>query len=371
MGYMRINVYLVSFLLFAYCGYSQNSVREASAQLNTAINKKTDSLAKAFLARSNSVGIAIGIMSDGNFYSYGYGETKKGNNKTPDGRTLFEIGSITKTFTGILLAYFVEQKKLSLDDPVNKYLPDSIPAITFNGKPVTLASLSNHTSGLPRLPGNFWDGADMQNPYKHYDNQRLFQFLKNFQPVREPGAQYEYSNLAVGLLAVILERVSGKTYEQLLREIIWQPLKMNNTRIVLGKSDSALFATGHNAQADPNHSWEFISLAGAGAIRSSVNDLLNYARAQFCGGSGSLALCKAITLSHQQTWARNQTRVGLGWHLISREGSSYIFHNGQTGGYYSVLLINPETSNAVVMLTNGLVDPMGTAQELMTWLDKL
>jgi CubicO group peptidase (beta-lactamase class C family) len=267
-----------------------------------------------------------------------------------------------------LLAYFVEQKQLSLDDPINKYLPDSIPAIAFNGKPVTLASLSNHTSGLPRLPGNFWDGADMQNPYKHYDDQKLFLFLKNFQPVREPGAQYEYSNLAVGLLGVILERVSGKSYEQLLKEIIWQPLKMNNTRIVLGRSDSALFATGHNAQADPNHSWEFVSLAAAGAIRSSVNDLLNYAKGQMTGGNATLR--KAIILSHQQTWARNQTRVGLGWHLISRDGQSYIFHNGQTGGYYTVLLVNTQTNHAVVMLTNGLVDPMGIGQELMIWLDK-
>ena len=145
---------------------------------------------------------------------------------------------------------------------------------------------------------------------------------------------------------------------------------MNSTRITLVKSDSALVATGHNAQADPNHSWEFISLAAAGAIRSSVNDLLNYARGQF-GGGGDLTLHKAIALSHQQTWTRNQTRVALGWHLISNNGQSYIFHNGQTGGYYTVLLINKETSNAVVMLTNGLVDPMGTAQELMTWLDKL
>jgi CubicO group peptidase (beta-lactamase class C family) len=308
------------------------------------------------------------VLENDHFHTYGFGETQKGNNKAPDGRTLFEIGSITKTFTGILLAYFAEQKKLSLDDPVNKYLPDSIPAISFNGKPVTLASLSNHSSGLPRLPGNFWDGADMQNPYKHYDDQRLFQFLKNFQPVREPGAQYEYSNLAVGLLGVILERVSGKTYEQLLKEIIWQPLKMNNTRITLTQSDSALFAPGHDGQANPHHSWEFISLAGAGAIRSSVNDMLNYAKAQLAGGNSTLQ--KAIVLSHQQTWAKNQTRVALGWHLIGNDGKSYIFHNGQTGGYFTVLLINPQSKKAVVMLTNGLVDPMGTAQELMIWLDK-
>ena len=336
--------------------------------LNTAIDHKTDSLARTFMARVNTVGLAIGVLDNGKFHSYGYGETKKGNGQTPDGNTLFEIGSITKTFTGILLAWFAEKKKLQLNDPINKYLPDSIPVITYNDKPVTLASLSNHSSGLPRLPSNFWQGADAQNPYIHYDDRKLFSFLKNYQMAREPGTQYEYSNLAVGLLAVILERVSGKPYEQLLKEVIWQPLKMNNTRITLTKADSALFATGHNNAAIPVHSWEFISLAGAGAIRSSVEDLLLYARAQF--GTGSSDLQKAIALAQQPTWEKNQTRVALGWHLIDHEGRSYMYHNGQTGGYYSILMISPGSKKAVVMLTNALVDPMMTAVELMTWLHK-
>jgi CubicO group peptidase (beta-lactamase class C family) len=335
--------------------------------LATELDKKTDTLAQAFMERNNTASLAIGVLENGQFHTYGYGETKRGNGSAPTQFTLYEIGSISKTFTGILLAYFVEQKKIRLDDPINKYLPDSIPELSFNGKKVTVASLSNHSSGLPRLPSNLFDEADMQNPYKHYDDQRLFRFLKNYKLTREPGEQYEYSNLAVGLLGVILERISGKTYEELLKEIIRDPLAMGSTRIKLTDSDITMFAQGYRGEA-PVHSWEFVSLVGAGGIRSCVYDMLLYAKAQVDGGNS--ALDKAIGLSHQVTWEKGSTRVGLGWHLVTRNGISYLFHNGQTGGYYTVLLINPKTKRAVVMLTNALVDPMITAVELITWLDK-
>lgn len=364
---MRINFYLLFSLLFVYAGNGQASAVEKADAPAITLDVKVDSVAKTFMARNNTASIAIGVLQNGKKQVFGYGETKRGNKIAPDGRTLYEIGSISKTFTGILLAYFVEQKKLRLDDPINKYLPDSIPGISYNGKPVTIASLSNHSSGLPRLPSNLFDEADMQNPYKHYDDQRLFRFLKNYKTTRENGAQYEYSNLAVGLLGVILERISGKTYEQLLKEIICQPLSMKNTGITLTKPDSSVFAQGYRGEA-PIHSWEFISLVGAGGIRSSVNDMLLYAAAQLDGGNSPLD--KAIALSHQPTWEKNGTRVALGWHIISRDGKSYLFHNGQTGGYYTVLLVNPETKNAVVMLTNALVDPMMPAVELISWMDK-
>lgn len=335
--------------------------------LSTALDWKVDSVAKAFMAKGNTMSLAIGVLDGINDHFYGYGETVKGNKKAPDNKTLYEIGSITKTFTGILLAYFVEQKKVKLDDPINKYLPDSIPAITFNGKPVTLASLSNHSSGLPRLPDNFWTGSDNKNPYKHYDDRRLFSFLKNFKTVREPGSQYEYSNLAQGLLGVILERVSGKSYEQLLKEIIWQPLKMSGTRITLLKNDSVLFAQGYSG-TNTMHSWEFQSLAAAGAIRSSTEDILLYARAQIDKGNSRLQ--KAIALSHQLTYEKSNSRVALGWHVIVNQDKTYLFHNGQTGGYFTVLFVNPASKKALVMLTNALIDPMPSAMDLMKWLDQ-
>lgn len=336
--------------------------------LATSLDHQVDSLAQAFIRKGNTVGLAIGVLKDGKTYTYGYGETTKGSSKVPDANTLFEIGSISKTFTATLLACMIEEKKISLDDPINKYLPDSIPALQYNGKPITIASLSNHSSGLPRLPGNLFVGADGSNPYAHYDEKRLFGFLKQYKPNREPGARYEYSNLAVGLLGVILERVSGLSYEELNRKLIWQPLQMNGTAITIGKKDSARFAQGYDDKVKPAHSWEFKSLSAAGSIRSSVHDMLLYAKAQ--GATGNSVLQKAIALTHQLTYEQAQQKVGLGWHITKEGSKTYIAHGGGTGGYRTFLVVNPETQVAVVALTNANVDPGSIGVSLIKAIDK-
>lgn len=327
-----------------------------------------DSLVQPFIRKANAVGLAIGFLKDGKTSTYSYGEVIKGKGQVPDANTLFEIGSISKTFTATLLAYLVNEKKIQLDDPINKYLPDSIPALRYNGKPITIASLSNHSSGLPRLPGNLYSGAKGDNPYAHYDEKRLFAFLKNFKPNREPGAKYEYSNLAVGLLGVIMERVSGLSYEALNRKLIWQPLQMRATTITIGKKDSARFAQGYDDQAKPAHSWEFQSLSAAGSIRSSVQDILLYAKAQ--GASGNNALEKAIALTHQPTFEEGKQKVALGWHINKEKGKTYIAHGGGTGGFRTILIVNPETQVAVVALTNANVDPGRVAISLISSIDK-
>jgi CubicO group peptidase (beta-lactamase class C family) len=336
--------------------------------LQTRLDKKVDSLVTPFMRKGNTVGLSIGVLENGQMHIYSYGETAKDNQLVPDGNTLFEIGSITKTFTATLLAYFVQQGKLDLDDPVNKYLPDSIANLRYNGKPITLRSLANHSSGLPRLPGNFNVQSDPVNPYSSYDDEQLFSFLAHFTPTREPGAQYEYSNLAMGLLGVILERISGKSYETLLKEIIWQPLHMNNTTITLTKTDSAKFSLGYNLSLDPVHSWEFQSLAGAGAIRSCINDLLLYAKAQ--AGKDSSVLSKAIQRTHELTFESGQHKIGLGWHIFNQKGKNYIAHDGQTGGYCSSIIIETVSGRAVVILTNAAVGPGNISFDLIQSLEQ-
>lgn len=339
-----------------------------SNRLTTALDKKVDSLAGLFMKNVNTVGLALGVLNDGKTYVYGYGETEKGNKQLPDQHTLFEIGSISKTFTATLLAYFIEQGKMKADDPINKYLPDSINTLEKNGKKVTLQSLSNHSSGLPRLPGNLFQYADMSNPYAHYDNKRLFGFLKDYQLTREPGAQYEYSNLAVGLLGVILERVSNKTYEQLLNEVIFQPLEMKESMVTIRKVDSSRFAQGYSQRAEPVHSWEFISLTAAGGIRSTVNDMLLYAKGQV--GGAKLPLQNAIELTHQPTFVYGQSKVGLGWHFSETGEYKFSQHSGQTGGYNSILIMDRKNKIAVVVLTNASIDARLVAGPLINWLEK-
>jgi CubicO group peptidase (beta-lactamase class C family) len=336
--------------------------------LHTALDKKVDSVVTPFIKKGNTIGIAVGIFENGQSHVYGYGETAKDNQLIPDGNSLFEIGSITKTFTATLLAWFVQQGKIHPDDPVNKYLPDSVVNLQYNGKQVTIRSLANHSSGLPRLPGDLLSKSDPANPYRNYDDSRMFSFLAHFKPFREPGTQYEYSNLAMGLLGVILERISGKPYEQLLKEIICDPLQMKNTRIALQNEDSSKLALGYNLQLQPAHSWEFQALSGAGAIRSSINDMLLYARAQVSQGND--ALQKAIQLTHQLTFEYGQNKVGLGWHIFTIDGKNYLAHDGQTGGYCSSMIFNPSSGKAVVILTNASVAPGQLSVNLIKWLDQ-
>lgn len=149
-----------------------------SNPLKSKMDNKVDSMFMPFMKYPNAVGLSIGIIKDGKTYTYGYGTTQKEKGQTPDANTIFEVGSITKTFTSAILAYYVRKGKISLTDPITKYLPDSV-ALNPELQKISIVNLSNHTSGLPRLPDNFFNkSTDYLNPYKNYTRQLLFASLK-------------------------------------------------------------------------------------------------------------------------------------------------------------------------------------------------
>ena len=134
--------------------------------------------------------MSIGVLKDGQTYTYGYGATQKKNGVLPDANTIFEIGSVSKTFTAQLLAYYVNSGKISLTDPITKYLPDSVAANPELQK-IKVVNLSNHTSGLVRLPENILSkNMDAVNPYKNYTTQLLFSYLKTSKLASVPGEVY-------------------------------------------------------------------------------------------------------------------------------------------------------------------------------------
>jgi len=155
--------------------------------LRTLLDQRVDSLTRTFFGQQKAVGLSIGLLRNDSLFVFGYGETAKGNKTAPTADNLFEIGSISKTFTATLLADLVERGKLKLTDPVNRYLPDSIPALQKDGQPITLLTLSNHTSGLLRLPVNLNLFASPINPYKTYDRVALFAYLKRAELATPPG----------------------------------------------------------------------------------------------------------------------------------------------------------------------------------------
>ena len=334
----------------------------------TALDKKVDAAAQSYITIEATTGLSIGILKDGKTYFYHYGETEKGKKKLPNEKTIYEIGSISKTFTAILLAQAVNEGKLNLNDPASNYLPAAIPPLQFQGDPVTVKMLSNHSSGLPRMPENFAASAtDLLNPYKNYGVEQLFKFYSTYKMDRKPGSVYDYSNLGVGTLGVILENMYKKSYEELVVEKICVPLKMNDTRQFLLKTDSARLAKGYTETGKYNGPWDLKALAAAGAIRSTLADMLRYAKANINGAPEPLN--KAMQLTHDVTFSDGINQTALGWHLIKPQKDELLFHNGGTGGYRSYLAINKSKKFAVVILSNTAIGTESVGDELIKWLE--
>lgn len=325
----------------------------SSNPLKSKLDKEVDTLARKYIQNSNTAGLSIGILKDGKTYTYGYGTTQKSNGVVPDANTIFEIGSISKTFTAQILAYYVNAGKISLTDPITKYLPDSVIANPELQK-IKIVNLSNHTSGLVRLPENLLNkNPDVANPYKSYTKNLLFSYLKSCKLVSVPGDVYSYSNTGTGLLGVILEQISGKTYAELVKEIITDPLKMNSTFQHLTPELAKRFTKVYNKETKEVKAWDFDVLVGAGGLRSTVNDMLIYAANNIESKNPDLA--KAFELTHQVTFSK-EPMVGLGWHIMKPAADTYYWHNGGTGGSRSFIIININKKTAVVVLSNSEVE---------------
>lgn len=294
-------------------------------------------------------GIALGLIEpDGSTRFFAAGAAGPG--RTLNAQSVFEIGSITKAFTGILLADMVLRGEVSLDDPVSKYLPSTVTMPSREGRQITLAHLSMQNSGLPRLPGNMHP-ADPLNPYADYSVDQLYEFLSGYSLTRDPGAQYEYSNLAVGLLGHVLSLRAGKSYEALVKERILEPLGMANTAITLTPWMTAHVVAGHNASGDTVPLWDLPTLASAGALRSNVEDMTKLIEAAL---RGSGPVHDAIRMaSERHADVAGPTTIGLGWHRTATATDTVVWHNGGTGGFRTYAGFVPAARKGVVLLTNG------------------
>lgn len=274
--------------------------------------------------------------------------------KEVDEQSVFEIGSITKVFTGILLADMVLRGEVRLDQPVAELLPADERMPTRGGKVITLEQLSTQTSGLPRLPSNMAP-KDVSNPYADYTVAQMYQFLRGHELRRDPGVQYEYSNLGVGLLGHVLALRAGKSYEELVRERILQPLGMTSTAITLTSDMRARVAQGHDPAGTSVPLWDLPTLAGAGALRSTVADMRRFIAAAASPPDNQIG--RAIRMSIEPRFTVNQAlTLGLNWHRIAMAGDTIVWHNGGTGGYHTFAGFNTRTRATVVMLTGSTQD---------------
>lgn len=263
------------------------------------LQAEIDPLAQQLLADEVAVGFVVGIYKDGEEQVIPYGETKKGKGAAPDGETIYEIGSVSKAFTGVLLADLVLRGRVKLNDPYQKYLPAAAKAELKNPTHITFQHLATQTSGLPRLPDNMRP-ADIANPYADYTFQQMFAFLKEHKLRRPPG-EYEYSNLGVGLLGVLLARREKTSYEELMVARIAKPCGMDDTRITLSEQQRQRLAPPYDAALQPAKNWDLPAVAGAGAIRSTTRDMLKFIQANLAADDQPLT--KAFRLSHEKRQA--------------------------------------------------------------------
>ena len=313
-------------------------------------------------SQRQGVGIVVGVIEPKGRRVVACGSLDKDEKRPLNGDTIFEIGSATKVFTSLLLTDMVQRGEVALADPIAKYLPKEVKTPERGGRQITLQDLATHTSGLPRLPANL-SPKDPANPYADYSVEQLYQFLSAYELTRDIGSQYEYSNLGGGLLGHILARRAGTDYEALVRSRICGPLQMASTGITLSPAWKTRLAVGHNAALAPASNWDLPTLAGAGALRSTANDLLAFLAANLGYTESALSPAMAAMLKVRRPTGTAGLEIALGWHIFTRGGNEIIWHNGGTGGYRSFIGYDPKTRVGVVVLsntfTNAGVDDIG------------
>ncbi len=296
-----------------------------------------------------SAGIVVGVIdADGKSRVVAYGDPGPGQPPL-DGNTVFEIGSISKVFTSTVLAEMVQAGEVHLDDPAQRYLPASVHLPVRDGKVITLANLSEQNSGLPRMPTNFHP-RDAANPYADYTVQQMYDFLDHYQLTRDPGAQFEYSNLGVGLLGNVLADAARKSYEDMERERVWQPLGMTHTAITLDPWMKAHLALGHDEDGHVVENWDIPAMAGAGAIRSTTNDMLVFLAANLHPERGALE--RAMAFAHEERAPAGNMMIGLNWLTLHAGSDTIVWHNGGTGGYRTFIGFEPSRKTGVIVMTN-------------------
>lgn len=301
-------------------------------------------------------GLVVGVVNEHGSSTVSCGKLDNGTGQEINGDTLFEIGSITKTFTALLLQDMIERREMNLGDPVAKYLPESVQMPARYGKQITLLQLATHTSGLPRNPDNA-AAKRADHPLENFTVEVLYPFLSNYQLTRDPGAKFEYSNLGIGLLGEAIALKAGTNYEALVLDRICKPLKLDSTRITLPAEFALRFAQGHNGLGYAVPSTEFQTLKGCGALRSSAEDLLKYISANLGLTASDLTplMQKTHVVRFQSALqtARFGGSIGLAWFVaVDPQGREIVWHSGGTSGFNTFVGFDKTRRRGVVVLSN-------------------
>jgi D-alanyl-D-alanine-carboxypeptidase/D-alanyl-D-alanine-endopeptidase len=329
-----------------------------------------DDLAGRAMRSGRRVGLVVGYRAGGEERVAGYGRAGPRTQDPPDPpappgpNTLFEIGSITKVFTGLLLADLAAEGVVGLDDPLARYLPATATVPSREGREITLADLSSHAAGLPRNPKGMLRSwlRDRRNPFAGLSDEDVQQGLARTRLRRRPGERARYSNLGAGLLGRALATAAGQPYERLVRERVCLPLGMADTVVDPTGDQAARLAVGHTRRGRPVPPFEVPALPGAGALRSTAADMLRFLAANIDPADTPLA-AQLERVQRPRVRMGRGVQVGLGWLIVRspEPNGPMLWHNGGTSGFRSFAAVLRDRGIAVVVLSNSArsVDRLG------------
>ncbi len=308
------------------------------------------------IVNKSKAALVVGFVDPNGTKIFSFGNISKANNIPVNENTIFDIGSITKTFTSLLLADFVKKGIVNLDDPIEKYLPSNITVPSYKGHKITLEDLATHTSGLPEYPPNAWLDNNVGVFKPNYNENQFYKALSNFTLTREPGSQFQYSSFGSSLLAHILSLKAGVPYEQLVKDKILDVLGMNDTKIVLSQNDiKNRFPVGHSNGSEIVTPQIPDIMAGSGSLRSTASDMLKYISANL--GLIHTTLDDSMQLQHliihhgKSANPMNYSEyVSLGWRVLTNFGSETLAHTGSINGWNAFVGFIPVKQTGVVVL---------------------
>lgn len=365
---MRLVVGGVLAILLAGCGTNGPKPQAAAEPKPTATQAAwqipSDESIRRLLAermQHNGMGVVVGIVEPGGKRVVAYGSYADGDPRKLDGDTIFQIGSLTKVFTGLLLADMTARGEVALDDPANKYLPQDA-QLAERGRPIALVDMARHRSGLPPMPTNL-SVRGRPDPYEAYTEQDLWRFVRTWQPTRSPGEAGEYSNLGYALLGRLLALRAGTDYDALLKARVLKPLGMTSTSIGVPPGQEGRLAPGHDRYLRMVHRWEMTAMPASGSLRSSMNDMLKFMSAYV--GRDATPLDNAISVQLKDGEKTERDIQALGW-TVRPDGVT--LKDGGKSGYRTGAAFNRRTGQAVVVFANARTDdsPILIALHLLT-----
>ena len=300
----------------------------------------------SWIDRGRAVGVVAGLIRGDELAVKAFGSSGTARPLGPD--SLMEIGSITKTFTGLLLAEMSLRGEVGLEDPVAGHVPFDLPA------DVTLLDLAMHTSGLPRS-GRILIRQSFRNrrePFVAFTEDDLRATAAAARIRRARGTKMRYSNIGFGLLGNILSRVGGRPYGDLLTDRISRPLGLVDTGAEVDEGRLERLARGHRRGGRPAPPFRIPALAGAGVLRSTAVDMLTYLRAHLSPERTPLAEALRLALGPHRTFKGGKVAVGLAWLHVRRGDPTFVWHNGGTVGFGSFAALDPARDAGVVLLSN-------------------